>query len=102
MLAALRVQEHNQWHKSVTGDESWFYFEYVRDRLWFSSLDNTPDYPNKTIATKKHVLTVVWNPDGFQVVTILPTGASFNSAWFINGNLVPARDHVFPGGRRSD
>jgi hypothetical protein len=32
MLAALRVQEQNQWHDIVTGTESWFYFEYVRDR----------------------------------------------------------------------
>jgi hypothetical protein len=33
MLAALRVQEQNQWYNIVTGDESRFYFEYVRDRL---------------------------------------------------------------------
>jgi hypothetical protein len=58
MLAALRVQEHNQSQNIVTGDESWFYFEYVRDRLWISSLGNTPDYPNRRIATETHLLTV--------------------------------------------
>jgi hypothetical protein len=99
MLAALRVQEHDQWYDIVTGDESWFYFEYVRDRLWISSLDNTPDYPNRRIATKKHMLTVFWNPDGFQVVAILPKGVWFNAAWFIDGNLVPSADHFFLGGR---
>jgi hypothetical protein len=40
MLAALRAQEHNHWYNIVTG-ESWFCFEYVRDRLWISSLDST-------------------------------------------------------------
>jgi hypothetical protein len=80
MLVALRAQEHNHWHNIVTGDESWFYFEYGRDCLWICSLDKTPDYPKRVIATEKHVLTVFWNPDGFQVVTILPTGASFNVA----------------------
>jgi ribosomal protein L20 len=33
MLAALRVQEQNQWHNIATSDESWFYFKYVQDRL---------------------------------------------------------------------
>jgi hypothetical protein len=89
MLTALRVHQLNQWHSTVTGDESWFYSEYIRDRLWVSSLDNSPGYANGTIATEKHMLTVFWNPDGFQVVTILRTGASFNSTWFIYGNLVP-------------
>jgi hypothetical protein len=92
MLAALRVQEHNQWYNIISGDESWFYFAYVPDRLWISTIDNTPDYPNRTM------LTVFWNRDRFQVVTILPTGASFNGIWFINGNLMPSRDHFFLGG----
>jgi hypothetical protein len=48
------------------------------------------------------MLTVFWNPGGFQVVIILPTGPFFNAAWFLDGNLVPLRDHFFPGGRRSD
>jgi hypothetical protein len=38
---------------------------------------------------EKYILTVFWNPGGFQVVTILLTGASFNATSFINGNLVP-------------
>jgi hypothetical protein len=51
---------------------------------------------------EKHMLTVSWNPDGFQVATIFPARASFNAIWFINRNLVPLRDHFFPGGRHSD
>jgi hypothetical protein len=102
MLAALRVQEHNQRYNIVTGDESWFYFEYVRDRLWISPPDNTPDYPNRTIATEKHILTMFWNPDAFRVVRILSTRASLNAVWFIYGNLVPLRDHFFQRARRFD
>jgi hypothetical protein len=33
LFDALRIQEHNQWHNIVTGDESWFYFEYLLDPL---------------------------------------------------------------------
>jgi hypothetical protein len=62
MLSATRVQDHNQWNNTVTGDESWFYFEYLRDCLWISSFDNTPHYSNRIMATEKHILTVFWNP----------------------------------------
>jgi hypothetical protein len=89
MLAALRVQEHNQCHNMITGDESWFYCEYVRDRMWISFLDNTPDYANRTIATETHMLTLFWSPSGFQAVAVLLEGTSFNATWFIDGNLAP-------------
>jgi hypothetical protein len=45
------------------------------------------------------MLTVLWNPHGFHVVTMLPLGASFNASWFIDQNLVPLLDRFFPGGR---
>jgi hypothetical protein len=41
------------------------------------------------------MLTVFWNRDGFHVVTILPKGASFNAAWFIDGNLALLGDEFF-------
>jgi hypothetical protein len=33
LLPKLRVHAHNNWHNFVTGDESWFYHEYARDRI---------------------------------------------------------------------
>jgi hypothetical protein len=35
------------------------------------------------------MLAILWNPHGFHVLTMLPTGASFNAARFIDQNLVP-------------
>jgi hypothetical protein len=29
MLAALRIEEHNQWHNVIIGEKFWFYFEYL-------------------------------------------------------------------------
>jgi hypothetical protein len=53
----------------------------------------------RTIATTKNMLTVLWNPHGFHVLTMLPAGASFNAAWFIDQNLVPLVAKFFPRGR---
>jgi hypothetical protein len=102
MLTAFQIQERNQWHNVLTGDENWFCFECLRDRLWVSSPENARDFPGRTVASKKHMLTVSWNPDGFHVVMILPRGTSFNTTWFTDRNLVSLRDQFFPGGRRPD
>jgi hypothetical protein len=56
MLTALQIQEHNQWHNVVTSNASWLYFEYLQDRVWISSTENSPDFPSRTVVTDKHML----------------------------------------------
>jgi hypothetical protein len=51
------------------------------------------------MASRKSILTILWNPHGFSVVTILPPGASFNASWFIDQNLVPLLDRFVSGER---
>jgi hypothetical protein len=85
----LRAHAHDNRRHLITGEESWFYYEYVRDRIWTARDENTPDVENRTIASTKTTLTVRWNPHGFRVVTVLPPGESFNVLWFIDQNLVP-------------
>jgi hypothetical protein len=53
LLPKLRAHAHNNWHCHVTGDESWFYREYVRDRTWMATDENTPVMANRTIASEK-------------------------------------------------
>jgi histone-lysine N-methyltransferase SETMAR len=98
LLPKLRAHAHNNWRYLVTGDESWFYHEYVRDRIWTARDENTPEVENRTVASRKSMLTVLWNPHGFHVVTMLPPRASFTAPWLIDGNLVPLLDKFFPTG----
>jgi nucleoside-diphosphate-sugar epimerase len=44
MLPKLRAYARNGWHNIVTGDESWFYHEYVRERIWTAMDDNAPKW----------------------------------------------------------
>jgi hypothetical protein len=97
-LPKLRAHAHNNWHSLVTGDESWFYYEYVRSRIWTARDENAPEVANRTIATRKSMLTVLWNSHGFHVVTMLSPGASLNATWFIEQNLVRLLDAFFPNG----
>jgi hypothetical protein len=62
------------------GDESWFYDEYVRDRIWIARDENMPGVENRTTASTENVLAVPWNSHGFYVVTMLPPGEFFNAS----------------------
>jgi hypothetical protein len=44
------------------------------------------------------MLTVVWNPEGFHVVTMFLPRASFNASWFIDGNLAPLLEKFLVAG----
>jgi hypothetical protein len=44
------------------------------------------------------MLTVLWNPHGFHVVAMLPSGVLFNATWFIEQNLVPLFEAFFLNG----
>jgi hypothetical protein len=79
----------------VTGDESWFYDEYARERIWTGMDDNAPEVANRTIASQKSMLAGLWNPDAFHVVTILPARHSFRAPWFRDQNLQPLVDKFF-------
>jgi hypothetical protein len=61
--------------------------------------ENTPEVENRIIASMKILLTVLWNPHGIHVVTILSLGESFNASWFTDQNLVPLVQSFFPSGR---
>jgi hypothetical protein len=98
LLPKLRAHAHNNWRYLVTGDETWFYYKYVRDRIWTARDEKTPDVENRVIACTKSMLTVLWNPQGFHVVTMLPPGELSNASWFIDQNLLPLVQSFFPSG----
>jgi histone-lysine N-methyltransferase SETMAR len=86
LFPQLRAHVHSNWRNLVTGDESWFYHEYVRDRISTAWDENGPEIANRTIASTRNMLTVLWNPHGFHVIT------------FFDQNLVPLIDKFFPLG----
>jgi hypothetical protein len=47
---------------------------------------------------EKSMVTVLWNPYRFHIVTILPSRASFDASWFIHGSLVSLVEKFFPAG----
>jgi hypothetical protein len=73
LLFKLRADAHNNWRDLITGDESWFYYEYARDGIWTAQDDNTSEVENGIIPSRKSIPTVLWMPHGFHVMTMLDT-----------------------------
>jgi hypothetical protein len=55
LLPNLRAHAYDHWRNLVTGDESWFYYEYGRDRIWAARDENMPEVENK-ITNSLHVI----------------------------------------------
>jgi hypothetical protein len=70
----LRLAKHHAWKHIVTLDEAWFYFSNHFDRIWLPHDELPPSFPKQTIAGQKFMITIVWNPHGFQVIQSLPKG----------------------------
>jgi hypothetical protein len=65
-------------------------------------MTHTSEVENRTIPSRKSMLTVLWNAHGLYVTTILHMGASFDAAWFIDQNLISLAEKFFPMGGISD
>jgi hypothetical protein len=98
LFPILRAYPDDNWQHLVTGNENQFYCEYVRDRIRTTGDENTHEVENRTIASRKSMLAILWNPDESYCVTMLSPRASFNTAWFTNGNSVRLLEKFIPAG----
>jgi hypothetical protein len=66
--------QHQGWKYLVTLDEAWFYFSNQHEQIWLPDQEDPPKIQRQTISSPKAMLTVVWNPHGFHLVSLLPEG----------------------------
>jgi hypothetical protein len=87
-LDLLGSVQHQGWKYLVTLDEAWFYFSNQHEQIWFPDQEYPPTIQQQTISSPKTMLTVVWNPHGFHLVSFLPKGQKWTSQCYI--------DHILP------
>jgi hypothetical protein len=54
------MEEAFGFARVVAEDESWFYLNYSHTHMWSVSDDKRPVRVDQTIASKKHIVTVLW------------------------------------------
>jgi hypothetical protein len=89
MLSFLYAAERNESHYSVTGDESWFFFNASIGQMLTLSRDYMATKSRLDIQSKKFVCTIIWNPSGFYVVNRLLNDVKMNSAYFVTDMHTP-------------
>ena len=89
LLAELMKAEKNGFHFFVTGDESWFAYEYRPRTQWVKPGENPQTRVSKSLLTAKIMITIFWNKTGIQVLDALDEGMRMNSSYFIQNVLIP-------------
>jgi hypothetical protein len=87
-LDLLGSVQHQGWKYLVTLDEAWLYFSNQHKQIWLPDQEDLPTIQRQTISSPKTMLTVVWNPLGFHLVSLLPKGQNWTSQYYI--------DHILP------
>lgn len=102
LLSMLEIQQVRSWHDIVTLDESWFYLCTDHEMIWLQSDEKVPERERPTIQSKKLMLTIVWNPNGFHLINVLSSGCKFNASHYVTNVLGPLTDWraVQAGGSR--
>jgi hypothetical protein len=71
--------QHQGWKYLVILDEVWFYFSNPHEQIWLPDQEDPPTIQRQTLSSPKTMLTVVWNPHGFHMVSLLPKGQKWTS-----------------------
>jgi hypothetical protein len=66
--------QHQGWKYLVILDEAWYYFSNQHKQIWFPDQEDPPTFQEQTVSSPKTTLTVVWNPHGFHLGSLLPKG----------------------------
>jgi hypothetical protein len=87
----LEVQEQRAWRDIVTMDESWFYHSIDHESIWPRTGEKVPERipVSVSVQCKKLIVTIVWDPTGFRVISVLPKGCKFNSDSYQSEMLKP-------------
>jgi hypothetical protein len=83
----LKSDQKNKSRNIMTGDESWFYYQYESDAMFAHSRDEVIPRVSSTIDAKKVMFTIFLT--GTQLVNLaqLPRGRKYNTEYFINAIL---------------
>jgi hypothetical protein len=92
----LTTQQERYWHDVVTLDESWFYRNTDHDRTWLRADEKVSEKERHAVHSEKSMSTIVWNPSGFHLITVLSKGIKFNANHYITDILVQLLESRIP------
>jgi hypothetical protein len=83
----LKIPEQDQQYEFehiLTGDESWFFFEYFRHSCWAVNPDDAPKIPKQEIQSERCLMSIIWGSTGIKSLPSVPKDMEYNSAFLLN------------------
>jgi hypothetical protein len=79
LLRALETMQRTRFRHIITGNESWFYFEYQHTSQWPVSRDEVPQRVDPAIGTAKFMLMAIWGFNGFHLLDLMLSQCRFDT-----------------------
>jgi hypothetical protein len=92
LLHLLQSLSPRSWSKVTALDKSWFYHENDEEQMWLLPHEKVPERSKHMTQSRKSLMTIAWNADGFHLIKTLPKGMKFNSTDYIHEILTPLLD----------
>ena len=103
LFQVLTKSKHNSYRDIITGDQSWFLYNYSPKGQWVLEDDSAPVFSNSRLFVSKMMITVKWGVYGTYIIDELPEGEHLNSEYFVEHILYPLedkKDEIWPGRRK--
>ena len=89
LFHVLEMSKHNGYRDIITGDQSWFVFNYPPKGGWVMEDQDSPVFENPDSHFEKMMITVIWGVYGTYIVDELPEGVRYTSTYFVEYVLKP-------------
>jgi hypothetical protein len=84
LFQALRKDRSQNFAHIMTGDESWFYYNYESPTVFARARDEVVPRVPRTIGSKKVMVTIFFTANRLLTLVSLPQGQKYNKEYFIN------------------
>jgi hypothetical protein len=78
----------------LTGEESWFSFEYFHHLYWAANPDDVPEIPKQKIQFEKCLIWILWRSTGIKSLLYVPKGMKYNTTFFVESVVPDLVKHV--------
>lgn len=99
LFEVLEKSKHHAYRNIITGDQSWFLYQYHPKGKWCIESEERPEFEDDQTCHQKIMLTIIWGVWGFYIVDYLIPGNSYNSSYFkenIFDPLVEKKGEIWP------
>jgi hypothetical protein len=84
LFQALRNDQSQNFSHIMTGDETWFYYNYEPPTIFARARDEVVPRVSPTIGSKKVIVTIFFTANRLVTLVYLPRGQKYNKEYFIN------------------